>query len=90
MHGARNLQIRIQKFIFPHGNSFFQAPRSVPLDSSGVVFVVFMRPKLRYGPGMDKNRFWDTPSKKKLERMLGVRWFDAVILTGCVGRTQWD
>ena len=30
-------------------------------------FMVFMCPELRYGPGSDKNRFWDTPSKNKLK-----------------------
>ena len=34
-----------------------------------VFFAVVMGPELRYGPGWDTNRFWDTPFNKHYESM---------------------
>ena len=40
-----------------------------------------MCPGLRYGPGSDKHRFWDTPRKKQFERMLKFCWAALTVLT---------
>ena len=62
--------------------SGFQALGPASLDSSPkyYYFRVFMCPELRYGPGSDTNRVWDTPSKTNLKISSIFAWlkyFDA-------------
>jgi len=66
----------IKSFKFFGGNMGFK-PRGCchwTSPESPCYVVVFMCPELRYGPGSNENRLWDTPSKKQIETMLGFCW----------------